>query len=291
MQHSIIIEDSRIPSPVSKLVEAEVGASLKNITTIGDKLTVNDTKWFWLTPKNELKPSVVNSAKYITGKFASELRAQNWTTEKTLNGQRIDGYKEVAVKLPVFNLKEENYLNLLAELRTRDLNNYGEIATTIFQRYVKSSQPYLLEELAGLAELFEARSASCIYRIGLEFETGNIASSFRAIQKLDSLYDIGMIDAGVFITSIDKGSCAARIWPVSNRNGSFEELNNRNYRANRSYPAIDIGFKPDDYSVDAPYLSETGQTYFMSENGIVDIGGVEFVEASAHDGVKKYRPA
>src|SRR5262249_25316698 len=68
-----------------------------------------------------------------------------------------------------------------------------------------------------------------VVRVGLEFETGNIASSFRALWKLNILYLANLLDAGVFITSLDKTTTAARIWPQSNRNGSFTELEQRNY--------------------------------------------------------------
>ena len=289
LKNKFIVLDQRIPVPILKFIKPEIEDSLTAIISVANKLEVNDTDWFWLTPKAQLRPSVVNSAKFITGKFASELLKRNWTTEKTLNNQTIDGYKEYEIELPKFSLSESKYLTVLSKLREINITNYGDLATTIFQRYVNNSQPFLLEELKSLISYFDIRQVVQKYRVGLEFETGNIASSFRAIQKLDSLHDLNLIDAGVFITSIDKTNCSTRIWPASNRNGSFEELNNRNYRANRSYPAIDIGFQPDCFSSKAPYLSEHGETYLMKEGKTVKIDGFSYVEATTHDGVKKYR--
>lgn len=120
-------------------------------------------------------------------------------------------------------------------------------------------------------------------------ETGNIASSFRAIQKLDGLYKNKMIDIGVFVTSVDKAESAARIWPTSNRNGIFEELTRRNYTDQRSYPSIDIGFKPDSFSSSVDYLSANGKTYKMISSTDVIIDGVNYIKAQADDGAEKYK--
>ena len=103
--------------------------------------------------------------------------------------------------------------------------------------------------LSGLDPSFHASfrqgTGTVPLRVGLEFETGNIASSFRSLNKLNFLFREGEIDAGVFITSADKGTTAARIWPMSNRNGSFEELERRNYRETISFPVWKFSFAPD----------------------------------------------
>ena len=106
-------------------------------------------------------------------------------------------------------------------------------------------------------------------RIGLEFETGNIASSFRALYKLGFLYNEGEIDAGVFITSVDKNTCACRIWPVSNRNGSFQELNQRNYKRMVVLPLWEFGFAPDGFSDTASFLGSDGQLFAPSATSTV----------------------
>lgn len=99
--------------------------------------------------------------------------------------------------------------------------------------------------------------ASVTIRIDLEFETGNIASSFRALDKLETLFVTGFIEYGVFVTSIDKEHAAARIWPQSNRNGSFAELENRNYRNNRTVPLWEFGFEPDAFDPNGPYFNNS----------------------------------
>jgi hypothetical protein len=111
------------------------------------------------------------------------------------------------------------------------------------------------------------------FRIGLEFETGNIASSFRALTKLGFLYRRGHIDAGAFITSIDKANAAARIWPTANRNGSFVELEARQYRDSIFFPIWEAGFAPDSFNRNAPYLGPKKTTYTMQNTGRVQTIG------------------
>jgi hypothetical protein len=66
---------------------------------------------------------------------------------------------------------------------------------------------------------------------------------------------------GVFITSNDKENRAARIWPPSNRNGSFTELDKRNYFDSVYLPLLEFGFAPDAFSKDALYLHEKGYVF------------------------------
>ncbi|EJD6584743.1 hypothetical protein M0L63_RS18760, partial [Providencia rettgeri] len=83
-------------------------------------------------------------------------------------------------------------------------------------------------------------------------------------KKLNNLFHKGHIDGGCFITSIDKKNSATRIWPVSNRNGSFQELNNRSYISQVSLLLICIGFAPDDFSQSAPFLASNGKLYELA---------------------------
>ena len=74
--------------------------------------------------------------------------------------------------------------------------------------------------------------------------------------KLSVLFGTGKIDAGVFITSLDKSKAATRIWPARNRNGSFQELQQRQYRVFAELPLWEIGFAPDGFSSTAKYLDK-----------------------------------
>ncbi len=127
-----------------------------------------------------------------------------------------------------------------------------------------------LPPLESIKYLFEKKYVSYRYKIGIEFETGNVASSFRAINKLNGLFHQGQIDGGCFITSIDKKNSATRIWPVSNRNGSFQELKNRSYLSQVSLPLICIGFAPDGFSRAAPFLGANGALYNLESTGHKD---------------------
>src|SRR5262249_34272193 len=77
------------------------------------------------------------------------------------------------------------------------------------------------------------------------------------------------IDYGVFITAIDKEHAAARIWPQSNRNGSFQELERRSYRNNLTVPLWEFGFEPDGFDRTAPYFNNQS-TYLPIPTGRSD---------------------
>ena len=127
--------------------------------------------------------------------------------------------------------------------------------------YIKREM-FTLERIPKeLHHYFIKTQSSIKLRVGVEFETGNIGSSFRAILKLNNLFLKQHIDIGVFITSNDKNNCATRIWPVSNRNGSFVELENRNYLDNVNLPLVEFGFSPDSFSSKALYLGENGELF------------------------------
>jgi hypothetical protein len=139
------------------------------------------------------------------------------------------------------------------------------------------------------ARFFDAVLGNTVVRVGLEFETGNIASSFRSLNKLNYLFRAGHIDAGVFITSRDKVSTAGKIWPVSNRNGSFEELERRNYAETISFPIWEFAFSPDSVSQTAPYLGADGTTYTPTNTGRVVTIGTERYEVWTGDGKELLR--
>ena len=160
----------------------------------------------------------------------------------------------------------------------------------LYRKYYLRGCFGLSSDLKELSYLFTEREEHLNVRIGFEFETGNIASSFRALSKLDSLYKQGAIDIGVFVTSIDKGSTATRIWPSSNRNGSFEELKNRDYKRNVEVPLIEYGFRPDRIDSTAPYLFKDGSTYYPIFTGKdVEVSGKLF-SIYTSDGVEVLLP-
>jgi len=202
----------------------------------------------------------VNAAGYISGKFQDALKNRGWEKEPSLEGQNIDGYIELNTR-ETYSLKKSHVVNLTStfwdENPTRE---FDEIVSLFYGMFVKRNC-FTLGTVPETYHEHFMRSEKGVLRIGLEFETGNIASSFRALSKLGSLYQNTVIDAAVFITSVDKNSTAARIWPTSNRNGSFEELDKRDYLRNVRIPLWEFSFAPDAVSKDAPYLSKDGSTY------------------------------
>ncbi len=266
----------------------DVKNSLNEIYTINNKFIINDTKWYWKNTKNKLSPSVVNSAKYLSSHFQNNLLQRNWEIDKTIDNQEIDGFKIFDIESELFKLDEENYIELLTLLKNDGYNNYGIESTKIYKDFVKKGTFKINKKFSKYKKFFTKVKRNS-FNVGLEFETGNIASSFRAMQKLDGLYQKDFIDIGIFVTAIDKYNCSTRIWPQSNRNGSFEELLQRNYYEQREYLALDIGFEPDGFSDRAPYLGDDGELYEMQATGKLLNEGYNYEEFLDNSNQIKYK--
>lgn len=251
---------------IKQLICDEVAKSLNAIKTTDNCFKVNDTIWQWKNAKGNVTPTVVNSAKFITKIFQSDLKTRSkWSIEENILDQDLDAYKEFDGIFKLYFLDEKDFLPLLTKLESLTGESSGPIATSIFNRLCRNGTSSLTNEEEKVSDFFALKSVKKALRVGLEFETGNIASSFRAIKKLDHLYLKDCIDLGICITSNSKGNCATRIWPTSNRNGSFQELERRGFRSGISIPLFEVGFEPDDFDINAPYLGEDGNTFFLNK--------------------------
>lgn len=267
-----------IDSSVLERIERDVKLALMSVKTQGDKFIINDTVW-WSNQEARKTPNpcVVNSAKFITKKFQNKLVELGWEKEKTLKDQRIDGYVEIEIGTSC-NLAEDRLTKVYELLTAQDSEeDLDKVFSTLYQMYVKRKCFNINHLPSEVESYFQKSNVGRHIRIGLEFETGNIASSFRSLSKLYSIYRFNLIDAGVFITSADKSSVAARIWPPSNRNGSFEELDKRDYRRNVLFPLWEFSFAPDGVSKDADYLGSNAQLY-----KILDIGETEEISGRTY---------
>lgn len=276
MKEILVSSPSEISPRVLAQARLELESALQMINTDNNELIINDTKWFQLMNR-KATPTVMNSAKFITSAVANNLKSHGWFPETTLSGQTIDGYKEFECS-GGFSLPREALLQVVG--RKWDEGESDEIPNLfarLYRKYHSRKCFGLATELEDFSSLFTRHEDQINVRIGFEFETGNIASSFRALSKLDSLYKKGLIDVGVFVTSIDKASTATEIWPVSNRNGSFEELKNRDYKSNVEIPLLEYGFSPDKIDPSAKYLAADGTTFSPTPTGKnVEVSGQTF---------------
>jgi hypothetical protein len=244
---------------ISQRVIRDVTDALQSIRTIENKFIVNDTPWFQLRPTGTVTPCVMNAAGFISSRFLQTLADEDhgWEKNREIRAQEIDGYIELQASRPRRRIPPQSFIEFFAlRIKAQPVDDLRRTFLSDWHKYVEVGIPTLAGMQPRLRRFFE-RSRSRIarrVRIALEFETGHIASSFRALDKLESLFVLGEIDFGVFVTSINKADAAARIWPASNRNGSFQELENRNYRNNRTIPLWELGFQPDEFRRDAPYL-------------------------------------
>jgi hypothetical protein len=137
-----------------------------------------------------------------------------WKAEKSLSKQAIDAYKEFADDFAVFSLDEARFVDLLAAYECHHRKSSGPLASSIHIQHCLNAASTLSNDMLPFISFFTAYKKTMTLRVAVEFETGNIASSFRAANKLDYLYRAGLVDLGIFITSNDKSNCATRIWPV-----------------------------------------------------------------------------
>jgi hypothetical protein len=265
-----------ISSAIDAQVSGAVTAALQSVRTSETDFIVNDSLWFAENDRGKVTPCVMNSATFISKKILGHLESLGWTKEKVLIEQRIDAYVELPAVGQAYRVPGERFLEFFSSfLATPEgaiaLSEAGALDRLFTKLYgTLVSRPFVHPE--GLPSHLQAyavpSSDPLIVRIGLEFETGNIASSFRALYKLGFLYSEGEIDAGVFITSVDKASCACRIWPISNRNGSFQELKQRNYRRMVVLPLWEFGFAPDGFSTTASFLGSDGGLFVPSPTSV-----------------------
>jgi hypothetical protein len=272
MQVQVRAAPTEINQIIRDRVIEDVTASLQSVTTQGNRFVINDTLWYGLNRQGKATLQVVNSAGYISQRFENHLRdARGWKSQEMIDRQRIDGYIELPSRSGFILDKTK-----LAAFLDRFMTEKPEASIDdLMHRYMRRTCFEL--SLGEYAEYFIEDSGNQTLRIGLEFETGNIASSFRALNKLNFLFRKGRIDAGVFITSIDKKTTSARIWPSSNRNGSFQELERRNYRETITFPIFELSFAPDEIRSDVPYLGGDGETYWPAQTGeTIVVGTVEY---------------
>lgn len=277
MKSTIELPGEFIPDDVSNVVIDNVLKALDGINTMGGQFIVNDSPFFRHQRSNKVTPCVMNSANYISSNFQYNLsNIEGCEGETKLLGQAFDGFIKVSYSGVGYKIIDPDRLLAIIHEYIRINGLPRQTVYTLFPMfygmYVERGY-YDVGPLIFAKEHFIPTSVDVSYKVGVEFETGNVASSFRAINKLYTLFQEGAIDCGCFITSIDKSSCATRIWPVSNRNGSFQELEQRNYKNQISLPLIAVGFAPDGFDKKAPFLGRKGGLYTPFDTGNVDASG------------------
>lgn len=259
------------PAVLQKSMEV-VSSCLQDIVTCDSGFIINDTIHYRRQRNNKVTPCVMNSANFISRRFQSNLgKIEGCRGETKIIEQDIDGIITYQYSGAGYKIRDKNRL---LEVLHNYIESRGLPADSVFTLFPMFYGMYVQSDIYDIAHLppndqalFEQILVDKTFKLGVEFETGNVASSFRAINKLFILFQAGLIDAGVFITSIDKTSSATRIWPVSNRNGSFQELRQRNFMKQVSLPLICIGFAPDGFDSNAPFLGRTGSLYYLRSTG------------------------
>jgi hypothetical protein len=269
-----------VPDSIARRIKRDVTKALKSITTRGKRFIVNDTPCFMKRGGRSQKvtPCVMNAADFLSKRFQTTLHDScKWEREYELRGQTIDNFVSLPLNTARFRIPADRFPEFFATFSKQNrIDDLRSAFLEAWHRFVRVGIDGL-DSYSAYREFFGQSEASTSLRIGLEFETGNIASAFRALDKLETLFVVGEIDCGVFVTSIDKPNAAARIWPQSNRNGSFQELENRNYRHNRTVPLWEFGFAPDAFERDAPFLASDGSLYPLAPTaGKVESHGVTY---------------
>lgn len=271
-----------LPDDVSKQVDADVCFALSSIVTLNDRFIVNPSLWF----SDKGRPMVMNQADFISRKFQCALRdSRHWSIEANIDGERIDAFTMLSTSGQSATISPSRIREFFDAMVDGKLDRDIDLEfTKFFQKFVKRNV-FIRQSLPMKYRRFATMCGNTErpVRIGLEFETGNIASSSRALAKLDILFRLGRIDAGVFITCADKQNAATKIWPSSNRNGSLEELDNHNYWKHLTVPLWIYGFQPDSFSEDAKFLRADGSLY-----EVVDMGRTKRIDGTNFRAYKRF---
>lgn len=267
-----------VPPSIRDFAIDAVTNALQQITTGPDGFVVNDALHYRRQRNNKITACVMNSANFISKRFQLNLaKIPGCRGETKILDQGIDGLITSEFSGYGYRIKDKDDLIKVLHAYIDDKGFPQETVYTFFPMFYGmyvTGDGYDISHLPQrVHHLFESKHVVRQFRLGVEFETGNVASSFRAINKLFTLFQSDKIDAGVFVTSIDKTSSATRIWPVTNRNGSFQELRQRNYTSQVSLPLICIGFAPDGFNKQAPFLGRTGGLYTLQSTGSRDHTG------------------
>lgn len=286
--HFVAPTPNLVPDDTYARIISDVETALNSLQTMGGKFIVNDTLWRKKATKNNrdtMNPVVVNQADFITKGLEKYLEDHlGWCGQKSITLSDADGgAKQTFDAYKVFRDVEGCRLDGIeaeTEILRDFLDKQGAEHLADFARdlrnYYRNRSCFSLDpKLDSYGGNFSSTKGNSL-RVAIEIETGNIASSFRSIYKMSVLFSAGLIDVGILITSTQKQGGATSIWPVSNRNGSIEELNNRRAFANLQFPLILVGFMPDGLQKDAPYLSGDGTTYTIDPVETVTINGVSY---------------
>lgn len=264
-----------IPPDILESAVSIITSCLNNIKTTEDAFIVNDLVHFRRQRTRRVTPCVMNSATYISKKFQSNLsEIDGCQGETKIIGQDIDGLMTFQYTGHGYKIRDKDKLLevLHSYIASENLpsDSIFRLFPMFYGMYVQSDFYDISHLPSETHTLFDQVEVNREFTLGVEFETGNVASSFRALNKLFVLFQSRHIDAGVFVTSIDKASSATRIWPVSNRNGSFQELRQRDFMRQISLPLICIGFAPDGFDREADFLGKDGSLYQLESTGIYE---------------------
>lgn len=260
---SSIKTNPRIDSKITNVLKNDILLSFHEF--LETPFIVNDTVWFEYTDK-QLKPRVTNKADHLSKNFQNGLKKFGWEIDHKLNNQEIDGFKVFQIpSVSGHRISDKNLRSILAKIPF-DQNFLKSLTTLYSCNYNKS---FFLAPSIFDHSFFDKTEGEANIRVGLEFETGNIASSFRALSKLNLLFAEDYIDIGIFVTS-DTKEVSTRIWPSANRNGSLQELRQRLFLQEIRLPVLICGFIPDGWNDTVGYLEKEGR-YIIYTDEIKEI--------------------
>lgn len=177
--------------------------------------------------------------KYITNKAMSLLNVNS--SAKQASNEIIESVQNMAGQIN----NSQKHINGVVPIKTECYN------TLLRYGWTREKPLEVLSRKGGPIDVYkEFFDNTASFRVGIEFETGNISSAHRAMNKLFLGILHNDLDLGILILPVAKLT-----YYLTDRISNYEELEPYFCLA-KNYPLIFIGFDAESYSPNHPILKK-----------------------------------
>ena len=283
MKTSIAHTSPFLPPDLCESLADTVDRCLQSIATVDGRFIVNDTICFRKAPSGRQIPCVMNNSDYLPLNFKRHLATQEGCQSDAKVGRHtLDGLITARTFSPRYRLRDHGcaqevaskYLSHIGLKETDHTDRAGTLARlcTLFGNRWLHDISALPQDVHALFESQAANVEGFALNVGIEVAVERPAAAMKSIDRLSQLFMDNHIAAGILITPTDRSS-ASRTWTTLRKRASIDRLEALNYLDYAICPLITVGFAPDDYSSQAPFLGTKGEVYELTPTGNTGGGG------------------